>query len=94
MPLQRFRFIAILEGISFLTLLCIAMPLKYLAGMPMPVKINGWIHGLLFILYIIFLLQVRATLKWSFKQTLTAFIAAFLPFGTFVLDAKVLRKLI
>jgi len=92
MPLKRFRFIAILEGISFLTLLGIAMPLKYLVHLPMPVKINGWIHGLLFIFYIIFLLQVQAKLKWPMKTTLAAFIAAFLPFGTFVLDAKVLRK--
>ena len=90
--MKNFRLIALLEGISFLTLLGICMPLKYIAHMPMAVKINGWIHGVLFILYLIFLAQVRAQYKWSNKLSAAAFLAALLPFGTFVLNAKVLKK--
>ncbi len=56
-PLNRFRAIALLEGLSFVLLLFIAMPLKYLAGMPLGVKVVGWAHGMLFVLY--FLLWPR-----------------------------------
>jgi len=87
-PLGRFRLIAILEGISFLSLLLIAMPLKYIAHNPQPVKIMGWIHGVLFILYIITLSIVRAKNKWSFMKTAIAFLASLVPAGTFILDSK------
>ncbi len=91
-PLNRFRTIALLEGISFLVLMGIAMPIKYIAGNPLPVKICGWIHGVFFILFVVFLKQVHSKYKWELKQTLLAFVASLLPFGTFVLDAKVLKK--
>ena len=90
--LSRFRIIALLEGISFLVLLGIAMPLKYMLHMPLPVKIVGWVHGLLFIFYIFALLAVKAKYKWSITLTFGALIASLLPFGTFVLDVKVLKK--
>ena len=90
--MKRFQFIALLEGVSFLTLLGICMPLKYIYHLPMAVKVNGWIHGVLFILYVIFLAQVRTQYKWNLKLTAAAFVAALLPFGTFILNAKVLSK--
>lgn len=90
--LKQFRIIAIIEGISFLVLLFIAMPLKYLAGMPLAVKYVGWIHGILFIAFCIFLLLVKIKYNWTIIKVLLAFIASLLPFGTFVLDAKILKK--
>ena len=87
----RLRLAGITEGISFLLLLLVAMPLKYFAGLPEAVKIVGWIHGLLFILYIIALINVRFSLRWSFMRMLVAFIAALIPLGTFLMDAR-LRK--
>lgn len=90
--LTRFRFVAIAEGISFLVLLFIAMPLKYFAEMPFAVVYAGWIHGILFIAFCILLLVVKIKYKWNFKKSATAFIASLLPFGTFILDAKILRK--
>ena len=51
--LGRFRLVAIMEGVSFLVLLGIAMPLKYFADMPLAVKYIGWLHGLLFVLYMV-----------------------------------------
>jgi integral membrane protein len=89
---QRFRLIALIEGVSFLTLLFVAMPLKYAFHYPLPVKIAGWIHGLLFVLYGIALLQVWIIQKWKFTTVLIAFLASFIPFGTFWLDNRFLKK--
>jgi integral membrane protein len=89
--LGRFRAIAFAEGVSYLLLLFIAMPLKYWAGMPMAVKATGWLHGLLFVLFILSLIEVSLRLRWSVIKTGLAFLASLLPFGTFVLDAKLLR---
>ncbi len=86
--LRIFMQIAFLEGISYLVLLLVAMPLKYFAQIPEGVKYIGWAHGVLFVLFCIYLLKVWVGLKWSFGKTAVAFIASLLPFGTFVLDAK------
>ena len=84
----RFRLIAIAEGISYLVLLFIAMPLKYFAGYPEAVKYTGWAHGVLFTLFGIFLILVWIQYRWKVGKVLGAFIASLLPFGTFVLDRK------
>ena len=89
---KRFAIISIAEGISYLLLLGIAMPLKYICGFEMAVKIAGWIHGLLFIFYIITLLNVRSVKKWPFSKTLLAFVCSLLPFAPFIFEVKVLRK--
>lgn len=89
--LGRFRFIGNVEGTSYLVLLLIAMPLKYWADMPLAVTIVGALHGLLFTLYLFALLHVWVVKRWSFLRVLTAFLVAFIPIGTYVLDAK-LRK--
>lgn len=90
-PIGKLRMTGLAEGISFLVLLLIAMPLKYIAHLPQAVKITGWIHGVLFVLYIIALIRVWLAFKWPFKRLFIAFVAALLPFGTFILDAQ-LRK--
>lgn len=89
--LGRFRMAAITEGISFIILLFIAMPLKYLAGDPRAVLYVGWVHGLLFMIYILTLIIVAIRLDWKFKKIVIAFFASLIPFGTFILD-KSLRK--
>ena len=90
-PLQLLRKTGIAEGISFLVLLLIAMPLKYLFDFPLAVKYVGWAHGLLFISYITLAWFAKETYNWPFKKFLFAFIAAWLPLGTFVYD-KQLKK--
>ena len=90
--LSRFRFIALLEGISCIVLFFIAMPLKYYMSMPLAVKYVGWAHGLLFIAYMVTLVVVYMDLKWSLVRTFLAVIASIVPFGTFVFDALVLKK--
>lgn len=69
-----------------LVLLFIAMPLKYFADSPSAVRYVGWIHGILFMLYTALAFQAYLHYKWPFKRLAYAFIAAFLPFGTFVFD--------
>src|SRR5688500_13485413 len=91
-PIGRLRMIGILEGISMLVLLLIAMPLKYFADQPDAVKITGWIHGLLFVVFIAAVLYVYIERKWPFKKLVYAVIAAFLPFGTFVFDAQLKKE--
>ncbi|MDB5264148.1 MAG: rane protein [Adhaeribacter sp.] len=90
--LDRFRLIAVLEGISYLVLLLIAMPLKYLADMPLMVKYVGWAHGVLFVLYGLALLQVWMVYRWSFLRVVWAFILSFIPLGTFWLDRQLRRE--
>jgi integral membrane protein len=87
-PLSRFRFIGILEGISYLVLLGIAMPLKYWAGWPLAVKYVGWAHGVLFMAYIITLIAVAFDRRWSFIRVVVAFVASLVPFGTFWLEGR------
>jgi integral membrane protein len=91
-PLGRFRIVAFLEGVSFLILLFIAMPLKYFMGQPLAVKHVGMAHGVLFIMYLFALAHVMYDLKWSIGKGLIALGASFLPFGTFVMDAKMLKE--
>ncbi len=79
------------EGISFLILLFIAMPLKYFMAMPMPVKIVGMAHGVLFIGFCILLLMATIKYKWSIKMAIIGFLLSFLPFGTFYLE-RILKK--
>jgi integral membrane protein len=90
--MKAFRTVALLEGISFLVLLFIAMPLKYVMHQPLPVRITGMVHGILFIAFVFYLMQVKNEKNWPIKKTMLAFIASLLPFGTFVLDAKILKK--
>lgn len=80
------HIVGILEGISLLVLFGIAMPLKYMAGKPEAVKWVGWAHGVLFVTFIAIVLWVYFQKNWQFKKVVFAFIAAFLPFGTFVFD--------
>lgn len=87
----RFLITGILEGISFLFLLGIAMPLKHIAGKPQAVEVAGMIHGVLFILYMLLLLMVMIEHKWSIRKGLVAFVASIVPFGAFFLE-KLLFK--
>jgi integral membrane protein len=90
--LKQLRIIGTLEAISYLLLLGIAMPLKYLAGWPLAVKYVGWAHGLLFMLFLGWAAYVAWQRKWPFKQLIYAFLAALLPFGPFVWDRRFLAR--
>lgn len=89
--LARLRTIGLLEGTSFLLLLGIAMPLKYLAGMPEMVRVVGWAHGILFMLYWAAVAHVALERRWPLVRVGAALAASVLPFGPFVLDAYLRR---
>jgi integral membrane protein len=91
-PVGRLRVIGIIEAISFLILLGIAMPLKYFAGMPEAVSVAGWLHGILFVAFFIALMLARDAMQWSVRWTAIVLLAAFLPFGPFVIDGRLRRE--
>ena len=91
--LARFRFIAFLEGISFILLVGIAVPMKHIYGIENATQVLGMIHGLLFMLYVYLLIPSRKEFQWSWKQTFMAFLASILPFGTIIADYRWFRKI-
>jgi integral membrane protein len=91
--LGRLRLIGLLEGVSLLVLLGIAVPLKYAYADPSWVKAIGPVHGLLFLLFILSALQVGVAQRWTFAITWRVLLACFIPFGTFYIDRKILKYL-
>lgn len=91
-PLGRLRVIGWWEGVSFLLLLGVAMPLKYFAGEPLAVRVVGMAHGILFMLYVLAAFQAALTHDWPWKRTALVLLASVLPAGPFIVDAKILRE--
>ena len=89
--LSQLRLIAILEGISYLVLLFIAMPMKYYFGNPELIRPVGMLHGWLFVLYVLLLLLGHYKTGWGWKITFWGFVLSFLPFGTFYAERKWFR---
>ena len=86
--LSWLRKAGIAEGISFLGLLCIAMPLKYFFQQPIAVKIVGWIHGILFVAFLFLAWEYKTDRNRNLKWFALAFLAAIIPTGTFFFDKK------
>ncbi len=93
-PLTRLRVTGVLEGISLIVLTGIAVPVKYINDDPSLVKIIGPLHGLLFLLYVINAISVGVEYRWKFSVTTwKVLLACIIPFGTFYIDRKILRRL-
>ena len=90
--LGRLRIVGFLEGLSFIILVGLAMPLKYIGGYEHATWDVGMAHGVLFIAYNILVIPVKFQFKWSLLTTFWVMLASLLPFGTFVADYKVFRK--
>ncbi len=86
--LDFFRKVSLVEGVSAILLYFVAMPLKYLADMPMAVKVVGSIHGALFLVFLVALLRVWVADKWPFGKVVIGFIAGNLPFGAFWFERR------
>ena len=86
--LSLFRKIAVAEGISYIALIFVAMPLKYFADMPLAVKYTGWVHGLLFMCYVVMVIMCFLEYKWKFGKTILVFFASLLPFAPFYVDKR------
>lgn len=87
-PIPFLRKIAIIEAISLVVLVGIAMPLKYIWHYPLAVKIVGMIHGLLFIVFCLSLAQTFFVAKWPLARAALVFAASIIPFATFVVDRR------
>ncbi len=87
-PIPLLRRLAVAEGVSFLLLLGVAMPLKYLAGQPLAVKVVGWAHGVLFMAFCLALARVWLIAKWPVLRCAVLFVAALLPFAPFIADRR------
>ncbi|WP_030169531.1 DUF3817 domain-containing protein [Spirillospora albida] len=83
---RAFRIVSIAEAASFLVLLLIAMPLKYIADFPAAVSLVGAIHGVLFMGYVGLVFVVREQLGWNMTRTVLALIAAVLPVAPFFVE--------
>ena len=86
--LDYFRLIAFIEGVSYLILLFIAMPLKYYYGYDQAVKIVGMTHGVLFVFFVFLLGTTTEKYRFSFGFNTVLFVASLVPFGTFYTDRK------
>jgi integral membrane protein len=89
----RLRLIAFIEGTSFLIILFITMPLKYLLGLPEANYFFGMLHGIFFILYVAAVIQGKFTWNWTLRTTFLAFLASIIPFGTFWADSKIFSRM-
>ena len=89
--IKTFRIISYLEGISYILLLFIAVPIKYYGNDPSFVKLLGMPHGLLFVAYVILSLVSSKKYRWNSKKTLVVLISSVIPFGTFYVDYKYLK---
>ncbi len=87
--IRNFSFINTIEGYSYLLLLFVAMPMKYLLAMPLATKIVGTIHGALFVLFLILLFLAWQKAKWSLQESVIFFVASLIPFGTFFTKKRI-----
>ncbi len=90
--IKPLRILGNIEGVSYLLLLGVAMPMKYYFEMPMAVKIVGMTHGVLFVAYCVLLALSLKRFNWTLKFGAYLFIATLIPFGTFVTDRKLRDK--
>jgi integral membrane protein len=90
--LKFFKYLAIVEGYSFLFILFLTMPLKYLGGILLPNKIMGMAHGFLFLAYVVVAIVVSQMLKWNFKKLLIVLAMSIVPFGTFWMEENYLKE--
>lgn len=89
--MKLFRITALLEGLSYILLLFVAVPVKYQLGDPTYVKLLGMPHGILFVAYVGFAFYLKMEQNWSLKTLAVVLLGSILPFGTFYVDKKYLR---
>ena len=92
--LQKFKFINKIEGISFIILLFVAMPMKYYFGYPIATKIVDMIHGLLVFIFIYQLIEAKSEANLTLKESALYFVLSLIPFGSFYTDKLLAKKMI
>ena len=89
-PLVRLRLTGHVEGLTLLVLFLVAMPLKYLYGVPEATRVAGAVHGVAFVAYLVVLADTAAGAAWRLREAMLALCAALVPFGTFVYNRRIL----
>lgn len=89
--LARYRVLAYAVGVGLLILVLVAMPLKYFAGQPLLVRVVGPIHGFLFAIYVLLVLDLAVRGRWSLPRTALVMVAGTVPFLSFVMERRVVR---
>ena len=87
---KLFRYLGWAEGASLLILFLIAMPMKYMMGLPLATRIVGSVHGLLFVVYVVMCFQIAFSFNWKKHLLWKALLGSVFPFGTFLFDHKYL----
>ncbi|WP_213523124.1 DUF3817 domain-containing protein [Nonlabens sp.] len=87
-----FKFLALIEGYSFLCILFLTMPLKYLGGVILPNKIMGMAHGILFLSYVVIAIVLSQLQRWNIKKLLIVLAMSVVPFGTFWMEGVYLKE--
>ena len=90
-PLGHLRIITFAEGISYLVLLFVAMPLKYFAGYPSAVRSFGMIHGVLFVIFVLYVVICLIKYRWGISKAAIIFVASLIPFANFYVDRHYLH---
>lgn len=85
---SQLRKWTLIEGVSFLLLLFVAMPLKYFAGLPLAVKVVGMAHGVLFLVVGALLVMALFVAKWPLGRAAFVFLSTLVPFGPFLIDRR------
>jgi len=88
-----FVYVSLAEGVSFLLLLLVGMPIQFAGHDLTPMRIFGTVHGLLFIAYVLLALDGRNQLEWTVKRTLWVLVMAVLPTGAFFAERSVRAEL-
>jgi integral membrane protein len=78
--------VGFIEGISYLLLIGVAMPLKYLAGIKIAVTIAGTLHGILFLAFMVAIIQAMLRARLKPLNAFICFVASLIPFATFYMD--------
>ena len=86
------RIVGFLEGISFLLLLFVAMPMKYMFDNASMIPTMGMAHGVLFLLFLVVLFVACHVKKWTLTIFLMGVAASVLPFGPFFFDANLKNR--
>ena len=89
--LKTFKIVALLEGISFIIMMLVGMPLKYIGGNDILIKKLGMPHGILFMAYVVIAILIYSQMKWTIKDLLIVLACSLIPFGTFWMDKKYLN---
>lgn len=85
---SRLRLLGLAEGLSFILLMFIAMPLKYAFGQPNAVRVVGSLHGGLFVLYVLAVVLIALVQKWRLSRVILALAVSVIPFGPFLFDKR------